>query len=607
MAQMKTPGVYIIEKNAFPNSVVEVATAVPAFIGTTSKAKDGTKDLTNIPTRITSMLEYEKYFGEAPEIRFTITGAQDPPTPQKGITDEFKEEFIKLSNVLEEGIQLFKNPPEENKESLLQEKLDAVIKEVATFFTGDEKNTESIYTKYRNKIDNLDKDTNITVIKDIDASKVTYDKNDSEQSIKKIIDALDKAYRGATALQKELFTQKTESVGKTNISTTIDGENFKIEVTDPRHSLYYHLKLFYLNGGGPCYIVSIGDENNWDKKDLFINGLQLLKKEMEPTMIVIPEAVNFSEYGDYKSILEAAITHCANMQSRIAILDVFEGFKSEEKTITNFRNINVSAGPSYAAVYYPWIQTTLLSDKNVLPTSVNSAQIPTDSELSKNIQKIDPENLHNILMQNWSTYKLLYNKILEEVNIFPPSSAIAGIYTLVDNTRGVWKAPANVGISSVVKPVVNIDNEKQEDLNMPMSGKAINAIRSFIGEGTKVWGARTLDGNSMDWRYINVRRTMIFLEQSIKNAARAYVFEPNDANTWINMKGMIDNFLRSVWKRGGLAGSTPEDAYSIHIGLGDTMTAEDILNGILRITILVAVSHPAEFIEITFQQQMQKS
>ena len=115
------------------------------------------------------------------------------------------------------------------------------------------------------------------------------------------------------------------------------------------------------------------------------------------------------------------------------------------------------------------------------------------------------------------------------------------------------------------------------------------------------------DGNSQDWRYINVRRTMIFLEQSVKNAARAYVFEPNDANTWINMKCMIENFLRSVWKRGGLAGSTPEEAYEVHVGLGDTMTNDDILEGTMRITVLVAVTRPAEFIEITFQQQAQKS
>lgn len=222
------------------------------------------------------------------------------------------------------------------------------------------------------------------------------------------------------------------------------------------------------------------------------------------------------------------------------------------------------------------------------------------------IQQVKTD-LHNALLQNWPQYKSLAKKVKDYLNLLPPSAAMAGVYTMVDNTRGVWKAPANVSLNYVNKPAVPITGKDQEVLNMPMTGKAINAIRTFPGEGIKVWGARTLDGNSQDWRYINVRRTMIFLEQSIKNAARAYVFEPNDANTWINMKCMIENFLRSVWKRGGLAGSTPEDAYEVHVGLGDTMTSDDILEGIMRITVLVAVVHPAEFIEITFQQQAQKS
>ena len=216
-------------------------------------------------------------------------------------------------------------------------------------------------------------------------------------------------------------------------------------------------------------------------------------------------------------------------------------------------------------------------------------------------------NLHNALLQNLPGYQYIVNKVRERLNLLPPSAAMAGLYTMVDNTRGVWKAPANVSVNYVNSPTENIDNALQEDLNMPMNGKAVNAIRSFTGEGIKVWGARTLDGNSQDWRYVNVRRTMIFLEVSLKNAAKAYVFEPNVASTWMNMKSMMDSFLRSIWKRGGLAGSTPEEAYEIHVGLGDTMTGDDILNGIMRITVLVAITRPAEFIEITFQQQMQKS
>ena len=204
-----------------------------------------------------------------------------------------------------------------------------------------------------------------------------------------------------------------------------------------------------------------------------------------------------------------------------------------------------------------------------------------------------------------------FNAILTEMakrlNLLPPAAAMAGIYTMVDNARGVWKAPANVSLHSVVGPAVPISQEQQEDLNVHVRGKSINAIRGFVGEGTLVWGARTLDGNSLDWRYINVRRTMIMLEESIRIAAKAVMFEPNVAGTWVTIKGMISNFLTGIWKRGGLAGAAPEDAFSVHLGLGETMTPEDILEGILRVTVLVAISRPAEFIEITFQQQMQTS
>ena len=181
---------------------------------------------------------------------------------------------------------------------------------------------------------------------------------------------------------------------------------------------------------------------------------------------------------------------------------------------------------------------------------------------------------------------------------------MVGIYTAVDNTRGVWKAPANVSMNSVLEPNVNINNDLNDDLNMPLNGKAVNALRAFPGQGVIVWGARTLDGNSQDWRYINVRRTMIFLEQSIKAAARSYVFEPNDANTWILLQGMISNFLNNVWKAGALFGSSPGEAYDVQVGLGTTMTASDILDGYMRVTVRVAVVRPAEFIVITFQQKM---
>ena len=428
----------------------------------------------------------------------------------------------------------------------------------------------------------------------------------------------------------------------------LDGNN-KLALTEPAvmFTLYYQMVMFFANGGSTCYIVSVGGYNR-DKalsKDEVNTALSALEKEPEVTMVLVPEAV-YSP--DYANILTDVLRHCGNtMKNRIAILDVQPKQKENEtmeERIEAFRNAVGSNYLSYAVAYYPWLNTSVLSDNDVNASSValwdydaeapdlkaclgegsklleffnnafasiktkkaEAGAKPGDGQSAAELSAAKTD-LHNALLQNWPEYKAAVRKIKDKLNLLPPSATMAGIYTAVDNNRGVWKAPANVSVSYVSSPTENINDSLQEDLNMPMSGKAVNAIRPFPGEGIKVWGARTLDGNSQDWRYINVRRTMLFLEESVKNAARAYVFEPNDANTWINMRCMIENFLRSVWKRGGLAGATLEDAYEVHVGLGDTMTADDILEGILRITVLVAVSHPAEFIEITFQQQMQKS
>ena len=195
----------------------------------------------------------------------------------------------------------------------------------------------------------------------------------------------------------------------------------------------------------------------------------------------------------------------------------------------------------------------------------------------------------------------------EELTTIPPSTARAGLNCLVDNSVNVANSPANLSLGSVISPSVNINNENQEDLNLPLNGKAVNAIRSFTGKGTLVWGARTLEGNSKDYRYISVRRTMTFIEQSIKFAAEAYVFSPNNATTWSSLRATVYNFLNNQWSSGILVGSTPQDAFEIEIGLGSTMTSTDILDGILKMTIKVAIVRPAEFIVITFEQQQQKS
>nr|DAV60963.1 MAG TPA: tail sheath protein [Caudoviricetes sp.] len=500
MGEYKTPGVYIKEKNAFGNSVVEAETAIPVFIGFTEETEYGNESLENKPIRITSMTEYHKYFGGAKIHKFNVSVGAD----------------------VEEG-----------------------------------------------------------------------------------------------ALVVDQLQAKLEG----NLCT-----------------LYYHLTLFFANGGSTCYVVSVGD---YDKKfaDAYTDDKKAavytaIKKIQDITMLVVPEAVNDSScmtvYTDMLGLCES--------KKYFAILDIptkYQDGVEGDTDVEKFRTAIGTTNLQFAAAYYPWLDTSVLSDNDINGEVLIWKSVPDLKSLGDKEEKLKPffeecmkkitekkdggkdldesdvkkvrNELHNALYQNLPVYKQLADKVKASLNHLPPSAAMAGIYAMVDRTRGVWKAPANVSVNYVNKPAEVITDYDQENLNMPMNGKAVNAIRTFPGEGIKVWGARTLDGNSNDWRYINVRRTMTFLEQSVKNAARAYVFEPNDASTWINMKCMIENFLRSVWKRGGLAGSSPEDAYEVHIGLGDTMTAEDILEGTMRITVLVAISRPAEFIEITFQQQMQKS
>ena len=397
--------------------------------------------------------------------------------------------------------------------------------------------------------------------------------------------------------------------------------------------LYHAIRLFYANGGASAYIISIGTYR--DKPDGFEisagdiigsdgkpGALDFLLNEPEPTLVLIPDAISLGE-DCYSTIYTRVLAHCQQVQSRFAIFDLVQPLAADQTDIivASFRDkIGINA-LNYGAAYYPWLKTTIIEAneidfENIDPTTDLGALLPEEGAkdaVSRFKQKTDPDdkdkrNYHLSLKANSSTYVRILEEVKNKLNELPPSGAMAGIYTMVDSTGGVWKAPANVSLSMVSAPSVNISNEEQEKLNIDeISGKSINVIRLFSGIGTLVWGARTLDGNSQDWRYINVRRTLIMIEQSLKLAARMYVFEPNDANTWATIKSMFNNFLFNLWKQGALAGAVPEQAFSVAVGLGETISPGDIINGIMMITVLVAVVHPSEFIVLTFEQQMQQS
>ncbi|MEZ4774809.1 MAG: phage tail sheath subtilisin-like domain-containing protein [Bacteroidia bacterium] len=189
----------------------------------------------------------------------------------------------------------------------------------------------------------------------------------------------------------------------------------------------------------------------------------------------------------------------------------------------------------------------------------------------------------------------------------PPSGAVAGVIVRTDATKGVWKAPANEQIKSTLGPCIELDDSDQESLNVHPTGKSVNVIRSIRGRGTLIWGARTLAGNDNEWRYVPVRRYFSFVEDFVSQSAEQFVFEPNDANTWMRFRLMLDNFLRAQWRQGALVGTTTNEAYYVSVGLGETMTSQDILEGRLIAEIGLAAVRPAEFIVIHYTCRMETS
>lgn len=393
--------------------------------------------------------------------------------------------------------------------------------------------------------------------------------------------------------------------------------------------LYNSIRLFYANGGANCYIVSVGTYGDKEADGLEIamddftkpDILLMLEKEFEPTLVVIPDIIGLGK--DAYKMYQLVLAHCAKTQSRFGIFDLVKQSATDttDSIVGDFRtDIGINA-LNYGAAYYPWLKTAIVQSSEIdfenLDPAVDLGTLLPETLAQqvvtayKAIAKPD-DNAKKNYHQSLKASSPVYNSILEEIrstlNELPPSGAIAGIYTMVDSSRGVWKSPANVSVNMVNAPAVNVSHDEQKQLNVDvLAGKSINVIRPFPGIGTLVWGGRTLDGNSQDWRYINVRRTLIMIEQSIKLAARTYVFEPNDATTWVTVKSMIDNFLNNLWKQGALAGAAPEQAYDVQLGLGATMTPQDILDGKMLISVRVAIVRPAEFIVITFQQMMQQS
>ena len=239
----------------------------------------------------------------------------------------------------------------------------------------------------------------------------------------------------------------------------------------------------------------------------------------------------------------ALIGFCENRKSCFAILDVPMDLKKTNDVAT-FRDMYDS---TYAAMYHPWLQ--------------------------------------------------MFDAGAKRTDYFPPSGAMAGIYARSDNSRGVHKAPANEVVRGCTGLSCNYNVGEQDILN-PIG---VNLIRALPGQGIRVWGARTISSNGL-WKYVNVRRLFIYIEESIKANTNWVVFEPNSETLWSRVTRTIETFLATCWRDGALAGSSPEQAFFVECG-PTTMTQDDIDNGRLICQIGIAPVKPAEFVIFRITQK----
>ena len=274
------------------------------------------------------------------------------------------------------------------------------------------------------------------------------------------------------------------------------------------------------------------------------SGIQSLENEESISMVAVPGRTDVS-------LQNALLNHCEKMRYRFAVLETPRD--SNLKAATSHRqNFDTTRG----AIYYPWL-------------------VVGDSFGEKG-----------------------------DLLRITPSGHVMGIYARTDTTRGVWKAPANEVVRGILQFETALTKGEQDMLN-PIG---INAFRDFrtANRGMRLWGARTLSSDP-EWKYINVRRLFLFLEQSIERGMQFAVFEPNTEMLWATVKQSISNFLIGIWRSGGLEGVKQEEAFFVNVGYNLTMTQTDIDNGRLIVEVGVAPVKPAEFVIIRISQKTREA
>ncbi len=677
----KTPGVYVQEISLFPPSVAEVATAIPAFIGYTEKAEKKGEDLTNKPTRISSLLEYRELFGGPHEIEsidvevdennnyavteveidtrfylydslrlFFDNGGGKCYIVSVGDYDDTIQNGDEAAAAANPGLRVGLKAVEKVDEPTMLLFPDATLLTTESHFSTLQQQALAQCAKLQDRVGVFD-------LFEGDASR---ELDDSVEGFRKGIGINNLKY--GAAYTPWLNTSYAREVGF---------DLFRDNVTDA--------------GGGALILAELTSDSDTNDLVKAVNTALADQKAVADTVEDL-ESTSPSIKDRYKG-LKADINSGNNDATNTANLQpLLDFFREAASTLAEWKNgdaVSPSVSPlqgenlkedleTYAeSTLKPALTALVALEKNDDVLAVSDMAVPGDVDteyaavntagwldpstvggssktyagspaaaapytldilreilddlddlfsdsgsgtLTGFISQIEEAAATHVAMAQTTLYQghSIISNIVEhikrELGRVPPSGAIAGVYAFVDNARGVWKAPANVSLSAVSGPVIPIDDADQEDLNVDVNaGKSINAVRAFSGLGTLVWGARTLAGNDNEWRYVAVRRFYNMVEESVKKSTSWAVFEPNAAPLWTKVKSMIDNYLIQKWRDGALAGATPDDAFFVKVGLGQTMTAQDILEGRLNVEIGMAVVRPAEFIILKFSHKLQES
>lgn len=646
----KTPGVYIEEIAKFPPSVAQVETAIPAFIGYTEKAdKKISGDLLLNPLRITSLLEYENYFGTADsETNITVNISDVMAGGVTKRTISIPQISSRSPFLMYYAIQLY----------FANGGGPCFITSVGTYSAARTANASAPVQldDLQNGLGKVEKEDEPTLLLFPDATALSAD---NFYAIYK--DALVQCHK----LQDRFAIMDTYSDDETEDPTPAEGlrNGINLEKDYLKYGAAYYpfietlinyqyktsaVTISHTSDNSPVLLNTLADANAAsDEIDNQLNNAPDLVTALTTAQTAIDALTNPQALAQADTItnaiqpivdlLDAVITsgNDAVAAATFAATAISEVPAAADACTAAATNLSTALGGDVATMKTA-LEANLASIAgaaagNTVKTAASAAvasvatieavieaiaslinppviQAITNAQAADHTGELDGLKLDAIEKSDSLTFHEIKAQLSKLYVKMPPSGAIAGVYARVDLLRGVWKAPANVSLNYVTAPSVKITNDMQDGLNVDtIAGKSINAIRSFPGIGTLVWGARTLAGNDNEWRYVSVRRFFNMVEESVKKATAQFVFEPNDANTWVKVRAMIENFLTLQWRAGALAGSKPDDAFFVRVGLGQTMTAEDILNGYMHIEIGMAVARPAEFIILRFSHKLQQS